>query len=102
MDKSKKAERLVLEASDRARKYGMIYLVLIILAGILGALFWKWYALAAAVLIGLVFNFYYSLHQAKKIARRTGLGIEEQAAILRSRSGKPEQPQPKKKEESER
>ncbi len=98
MDKNRKAEKLVLEASDRARKYGMIYLILIILAGILGLLLWKWYALAASVVIGIIFNFYYSLNQAKKIARRTGLGIEEQAEILNKRSVKYVEPLPEKEE----
>ncbi len=62
---------------------GGMLLAFIILAGILGWMFWKWYALVIVVVVGILFTSTYSLLQAKQIARRTGLTFEEQEKLLK-------------------
>jgi len=62
---------------------GGMLLAFIVLAGILGWIFWKWYALVIVIVVGLLFTSAYSLFQAKQIARQTGLTFEEQEKLLR-------------------
>ncbi len=62
---------------------GGMLLAFIVLAGILGFIFWKWYALVIVVVIGLLFTSAYSLLQAKQISRQTGLTFEEQEKLLK-------------------
>jgi len=51
--KEKKAVKLILTARKKARIIGGMLLAFIILAGILGWIFWKWYALVIVVVVGL-------------------------------------------------
>jgi len=69
--KEKKAAKLILTARKKARMIGGILLAFIVLAGILGWIFWKWYALVIVIVVGLLFTSAYSLFQAKQIARQT-------------------------------
>ena len=55
----------------------------IILAGVLGWIFWKWYSLVVVVIFGLLFTSLYSLLQAKQISKQTGLTFEEQEKLLK-------------------
>jgi uncharacterized membrane protein len=80
--KEKKAAKLILTARKKARIIGGMLLAFIVLAGILGWIFWKWYALIIIVVVGLLFTSAYSLLQAKQIARQTGLTFEEQEKLL--------------------
>ena len=81
--KEKKAAKLILTARKKARIIGGMLLAFIVLAGILGWIFWKWYALVIIVVVGLFFTSAYSLLQAKQIARQTGLTFEEQEKLLK-------------------
>ncbi len=81
--KEKKAVKLILTARKKARIIGGMLLAFIILAGILGWIFWKWYALIIVIVVGLLFTSTYSLLQAKQIARQTGLTFEEQEKLLK-------------------
>jgi len=80
--KEKKAVKLILTARKKARIIGGMLLAFIVLAGILGWIFWKWYALVIVIIVGLLFTSAYSLLQAKQIARQTGLTFEEQEKLL--------------------
>jgi uncharacterized membrane protein len=80
--KEKKAAKLILTARKKARIIGGVLLAFIVFAGILGWIFWKWYALVIVVVVGLLFTSAYSLLQAKQIARQTGLTFEEQEKLL--------------------
>ena len=80
--KEKKAAKLILTARKKARIIGGLLLAFIVLAGILGWIFWKWYALVIVIVVGLLFTSAYSLLQAKQIARQTGLTFEEQEKLL--------------------
>ncbi|TET82489.1 MAG: hypothetical protein E3J46_13730 [Desulfobacteraceae bacterium] len=81
--KEKKAVKLILTARKKARMIGGMLLAFIVLAGILGWIFWKWYALVIVVVVGILFTSAYSLFQAKQIARQTGLTFEEQEKLLK-------------------
>jgi uncharacterized membrane protein len=81
--KEKKAVKLILAARKKARIIGGMLLAFIVLAGILGWIVWKWYALVIIVVVGLLFTSAYSLLQAKQIARQTGLTFEEQEKLLK-------------------
>jgi uncharacterized membrane protein len=80
--KEKKAAKLILTARKKARIIGGMLLAFIVLAGILGWIFWEWYALVIVIVVGLLFTSAYSLLQAKQIARQTGLTFEEQEKLL--------------------
>jgi len=81
--KEKKAVKLILTARKKARIIGGMLLAFIVLAGILGWTFLRWYALVIVVVVGLLFTSAYSLLQAKQIARQTGLTFEEQEKLLK-------------------
>jgi uncharacterized membrane protein len=81
--KEKKAVELILAARKKARIVGGVLFAFIILAGILCWIFWKWYALVIVVVGGLLFTSIYSLLQAKRIARQTGLTFDEQDRLLK-------------------
>ncbi len=80
--KEKKAAKLILTARKKARIIGGMLLAFIVFAGILGWIFWEWYALVIVIVVGLLFTSGYSLLQAKQIARQTGLTFEEQEKLL--------------------
>ena len=81
--KESEAVTLILTARKKARIIGGLLLTFIILAGILGWIFWKWYALVIVVVFGILFTSVYSLLQAKQIAKKTGLTFEEQEKLLK-------------------
>ena len=81
--KQREAVTLILTARKKARIIGGLLLTFIILAGILGWMFWKWYALVIVVIFGILFTSLYSLLQAKQISRKTGLTFEEQEKLLK-------------------
>ena len=81
--KQREAVTLILTARKKARIIGGLLLTFIILAGILGWIFWKWYALVIVVIFGILFTSVYSLLQAKQIAKKTGLTFEEQEKLLK-------------------
>ena len=87
MTNDRDAVRLLIEARAKARKAGMIYLGVILVAGVVGWVMWAWYVFAAALALAILFNFAYSLQQAKRIAARTGLSFEEQAELLNAHEG---------------
>ena len=79
----RKTVELILTARKKARIIGGVLFAFIIVAGILGWIFWKWYALVIVVVGGFLFTSVYSLLQAKRIARQTGLTFEEQDKLLK-------------------
>jgi len=81
--KEKKALELILAARKKARIIGGVLFAFIILTGVLGWIFWKWYALVIVVVGGLLFTSAYSLLQAKQIERQTGLAFKEQDRLLK-------------------
>ena len=81
--KEKEALKLILTARKKARMIGGLLWGFIILAGILGWIFWKWYALVVVAIFGLLFTSFYSLLQAKQISKQTGMTFEEQEKLLK-------------------
>jgi hypothetical protein len=79
----REAVTLILTARKKARIIGGLLLTFIILAGILGWIFWKCYALVIVVIFGILFTSLYSLLQAKQISKQTGLTFEEQEKLLK-------------------
>ena len=79
----REAVKLILTARKKARIIGGLLLSFVILTGILGWIFWKWYALVIVVIFGLLFNSLYSLLQAKQISKQTGLAFEDQEKLLK-------------------
>ena len=79
----KETVRTILAARKKARIIGGLLWSFMILGGILGAVFWKWYALVIVTVIGLLFTSIYALLQAKQISRQTGLTLEEQEKLIK-------------------
>jgi uncharacterized membrane protein YqjE len=80
------AVKLILSARKRAQITGGVLLGGIILAGLMGWVFWKWYALVIGVAAGLLLNFAYSIWQVRQISRLTGLTPEKQEMLLKKHS----------------
>jgi len=78
-----KAVKVILSARKRAQIMGGLLLGCITLAGVMGWIFWKWYALVIGVAAGLVLNFAYSIWQVRQISRLTGLTPEQQEMLLK-------------------
>ena len=74
----KKAVEIIGYSRQRAKTNGYMILVAVILLGIIGMIFWKWYALIIALVAALIFGFVFSILQSKHIERITGLNIHEQ------------------------
>ena len=81
--KKNESVRIILAARKKARIIGGLLWSFMILGRILGAVFWKWYALVLVIAIGLLFTSIYSLLQAKQISRQTGLTLEEQEKLIK-------------------
>jgi len=77
-----KAVKLILSARKRAQIVGAVLLGCITLAGVMGWILWKWYALVIGVAAGLLVNFAYSIWQVRRISRLTGLTPEKQEMLL--------------------
>ena len=77
-----KAVKLILSARKRAQIVGAVLLGCITLAGVMGWILWKWYALVIGVAVGLLVNFAYSIWQVRRISRLTGLTPEKQEMLL--------------------
>ncbi len=77
-----KAVKLILSARKRAQIVGGVLLGCITLAGVMGWILWKWYALVIGVAVGLLVNFAYSIWQVRRISRLTGLTPEKQEMLL--------------------
>lgn len=62
----------------RAKSIGYILWFLILIVGVIGLIFWKWYSIILAIVFGLVFGTLSSFIESKRIQRITGLNIHEQ------------------------
>jgi putative flippase GtrA len=80
------AVRVVLSARKKAQITGGALLGGIILAGVMGWIFWKWYAFVIGIAAGLLINFSYSIWQVRQISRLTGLSPEQQEMLLKKHS----------------
>lgn len=78
-----KAVKVILSARKRAQITGGILLGGILLVGVLGWIFWEWYAFVIGIVLGLGLNFAYSLWQVRRIGRLTGLSPEDQERLLK-------------------
>lgn len=74
----KKAVEIVGYSRRRAKTIGCMIWPIMLVIGIIGAIFWKWYALVLALIAGFIFGSAFSYLQSKRIERITGLNIHEQ------------------------
>lgn len=74
-------KEMVTYGRDRARAVGYMLWFLILVFGIGGWIFWKWYAFPLALAAGFIFGSIYSTIQAKKVQRATGLNIHDQERL---------------------
>ena len=74
----KKAVEIVGYNRQRAKAIGYMLWAAMILFGIIGMIFWKWYSLIIALVGGLIFSSAFSILQSKHIEKITGLNIHEQ------------------------
>jgi len=82
MDRRKQAE-LVGYSRHRSKTIGCMIWPAMIVVGIGGWIFWKWYALPITLIGAFAFGFIYSAMETKRIERMTGLDIHEQEAAYR-------------------
>ncbi len=62
----------------RAMRASIVYWVLVVIAGILGTIFWSWVAIPLAVASAIVWGGLVSYRTMKMIERRTGFNAIEQ------------------------
>lgn len=74
----------IVKERKRAAKIGKILWVCILIIGILGWVFWKWYSILIAFLLAVVGSSVYSYLISKKIQRISGLDIHEQESTFYS------------------
>ena len=60
-----------------------IWLCMLIL-GILGLIFWKWYSVLIAIAIAFIVGSIYSYSVAKKVQKETGFNIYEQESAFKN------------------
>lgn len=78
----KETRRILLSARRRMITVGYVLWTLTFLFGLLGWIFWKWYAFPFAIIILHVIGCIYSFIQTGKIQRATGLTVSEQERLL--------------------
>lgn len=79
----KEALGIIMLARHRAKVFGYLIWFSIILVGILGTIYWKWYAFIIAICVMLPVSAIYSVQMTKKVQRLTGLAIHEQDELLK-------------------
>lgn len=82
MDRRKAAE-IVGYSRRRGKAIGCMIWPAMIVVGIGGTIYWKWYALPIALLAGFAFGSIYSVMETKRIERITGLNIHDQERAYR-------------------
>jgi fatty acid desaturase len=68
----------------RAMRASIVYWFLVVVAGIVGTIFWSWFAVPVAIVAAIVWGSVVSHTTAKMIERRTGFSAIEQWEILRN------------------
>jgi len=82
MDRQKAAE-IVGYSRRRAKAIGCMIWIAMIVIGIAGTIYWKWYAAPIALLAAFAFGSLYSIIETKRIERITGMKIYEQEEAYR-------------------
>lgn len=64
----------------KAKTLGYMIWVVLIIIGIIGAIYWDWYMLIISLIAGFVFGSVFSIFQTKRIEKITGFGPNLQQA----------------------
>lgn len=73
-----KAAETVEYRRQRAKTAGYMLCLITMAIGFAGWYLWKWYALLISIVIAVLLNILYSIIEAKRIQKKTGLNIDEQ------------------------
>ena len=73
-----KAAEIVGYRRQRAKTTGYMLCLISMAIGFSGWYLWKWYALPISIVIAVLLNILYSIIEAKRIQKKTGLNIDEQ------------------------
>ena len=79
-----KASQKIRQEREKAKRIGYLIYVAILIIGILGWIFWKWYAMLIAFVLALILSSIYSVIVGKKIQKKYGLNIFEQEALYKN------------------
>jgi len=74
----KKAVEIVGYRRRRGKTIGYMIWMIMLVIGIIGVIFWKWYTLILTLIAGFIFGSIFSYLESKRIERITGLNIHEQ------------------------
>lgn len=83
MEERNDSEQRIIRERRRARKLGHAFWIVLIIVGILGWAFWKWYALPISFGVAFLLGNVYSYLLVRKVEKETGLGVMEQDDVLR-------------------
>ena len=78
-----KAVEIIGYSRQRLKAIGCMIWTVMLVTGIIGMIFWKWYSLILVFIAGYVSASVYSHLQSKRIERITGLNIYEQEIAYR-------------------
>lgn len=65
-------EMIIRDALSRFRRFGYSLNVIMIIVGIIGWVYWKWYALPVAILSGIIIGYIYSAFFYSTLSKNTG------------------------------
>ncbi len=77
------AAETVGDSRQRAKTIGYMLLLITLAIGFAGWYLWKWYALPISIVIAVLLGSLYSIIEAKRIQKKTGLNIDEQEMVFR-------------------
>jgi hypothetical protein len=73
-----KAAEIIGYRRHRLKTIGYMLWLITLAIGLAGWYLWKWYALPITIVIAVILGSLYSIIEAKRIQRKTGLNIDEQ------------------------
>jgi len=87
-DERNQPKQTIIRERRKVKQIGHILWIIIIVIGILGWVFWKWYIFPICITLAFLMGSIYSYRVTKRVERDTNLNIEEQEAVLKNRSTK--------------
>lgn len=82
-DRYHQNNKIIIERK-KASKIGKYLWLCIMILGILGLIFWKWYSILIAIAIAFIVGSLYSYSVAKRVQKETGFNIYEQESAFKN------------------
>jgi len=84
-DERNESKQIIIRERRKTKQIGRILWIVTIIAGILGWIFWNWFAFPISIGLAFLIGSIYSYRVTKRVEIDTNLSIEEQEALLKNR-----------------